>query len=135
MSEEVKNAAVVVPQSMLVAIVFNGVVGLAMFIAVLFAIEDLDTLLTAPTYVYPFIDILVQATNSVAGTAVIMVLIILIDLALVIGVVASASRMLWAFARDKGVPGWRWVMQVSSTRLFARFLLGWECWRMGEWGL
>ena len=114
MSEEVKNAATVVPISMLWAIGFNGCLAFAMFLAVLFCIGDLDAVLSS-SYTFPFIEVLLQATDSIAGTAVIIVLLLIIDIALVIGVTAAASRMLWSFARDKGVPGWRWLMQVRCS--------------------
>ena len=112
MSEEIRDAAVVVPRSIVWSVVLNGAIGLSMFIAILFCIGDIDAAVTSP-YVYPFIEVLIQATKSVAGTAVILAIIIIVDLALVIGVVAASSRMLWSFARDRGVPGWR---QISKVR-------------------
>lgn len=117
MSEEVKNAATVVPVSMLWAIAFNGALGFAMFLAVLFCISDLNAVLTS-SYAFPFIEVVFQATNSIAGTAIVIVILIIIDIALIIGVTASASRMLWSFARDKGVPGWHWLIQVGSVQFF-----------------
>lgn len=113
MSEEVKNASSVVPISMLWSITFSGVVGLAMYIALLFSISDLDAALST-SFTYPFIQILLDALNSVAGTAVMLMIMIIIDMALVMSCVAAASRMLWSFARDKGVPGWQWLRQVRQ---------------------
>ena len=112
MSEEIRDAPVVVPRSIVWSVVLNGAIGLSMFIAILFCIGDINAAVTS-TYVYPFIEVLIQATKSVAGTAVILAIIIIVDLALVIGVVAASSRMLWSFARDRGVPGWRQISKVS----------------------
>lgn len=114
MSEEIHNAAIVVPKSILWSIVINGVVGLSMYIAILFCLGDVDAALNS-TYVYPFIEVLLQAIRSSAGCAVIMALLIVVDLALVIGTVAASARMLWSFARDRGVPGWRHISKVKDN--------------------
>ncbi|MCJ1293485.1 hypothetical protein MMC34_005040 [Xylographa carneopallida] len=113
MSEEIRNAATVVPRSIVWSIVLNGIVGLSMFIAILFCIGDLDAAVNSD-FIYPFIEVLLQATRSVAGTAVIIAILIIVDLGLVIGVVAASSRMLWSFARDRGVPGWRQISKLDS---------------------
>ena len=111
MCEEIQNAAIVVPRSIVWSIVLNGVIGLTMYIAILFCIGDINAALNT-TYVYPFIEVLVQATHSAAGSAGILAILIIVDLGLVIGVVAASSRMLWSFARDRGVPGWRQISRV-----------------------
>ena len=111
MSEEIQNAAIVVPRTIVWGITLNGAIGLAMFLAVLFCLGD-PQVVTQTKYNYPFIQVLQQATLSSAGTGVIMVVILVVDLGLVIGVVAASSRMLWSFARDRGVPGWRWISKV-----------------------
>ncbi|MCJ1437379.1 hypothetical protein MMC27_006766 [Xylographa pallens] len=113
MSEEIRNAATVVPRSIVWSIVLNGVVGLSMFIAILFCIGDLDAAVNSD-FIYQFIEVLLQATRSVAGTAVIIAVLIILDLGLVIGVVAASSRMLWSFARHRGVPGWRQISKLDS---------------------
>jgi choline transport protein len=53
---------------------------------------------------YPIIQIFYQATNSVPAATAMMCLIIVIGLTSSIGVVASVSRLTWAFARDGGLP-------------------------------
>ena len=114
MSEEIQNAAIVVPRTIVWGIIFNGMIGLAMFLAVLFCLGDPQTVSTQTEYVYPFVLVLQQATLSSAGTAVIMVVILVVDVGLNIGVLAAASRMLWSFSRDRGVPGWRWISKVPT---------------------
>ena len=112
MSEEIHNAAVVVPRAIMRSLVFEGIVGLAMFIAVLFCLGDIETVL-GTSYIYPFIEVLVRGTNSTAGSAAIVAILAILNLALEVGVLASASRMLWSFARDRGVPKWRTLSKVS----------------------
>lgn len=114
MSEEVQNAANVVPRSIIWSIFINGIVGSAMYIAVLFCIGNLDAAINTG-YIYPFIEILLQATHSRAGSAVILAILIIVDLGLIVGVMAASSRMLWSFARDRGVPGWRYISKVDSN--------------------
>ena len=40
-------------------------------------------------------------------------LIITVMVALALGCMAAAPGMLWAFARDRGVPGWRYISKVQ----------------------
>ena len=112
MSEEIYNAAVVVPRAIILGITISGFVGLASYIALLFCTGDLETVLTTE-YAYPFIQVFLQATRSVAGSAIMISLIITVMVALALGCMAAASRMLWAFARDRGVPGWRHISKVQ----------------------
>ncbi|KAL9081129.1 MAG: hypothetical protein Q9159_007419 [Coniocarpon cinnabarinum] len=116
--------AFLVPRTMVWGLVINGVVGLSMDIAVLFSAGDIDKALNSD-YVYPFIEVVMQALDSRAGTAIVVAVIIVVDVALVIGVVAASSRMLWSFARDRGVPFWKQVQQVgrkSTIPLLAIFI-------------
>lgn len=116
MSEEIKNATTVVPRSIVYGLLVNGSIGFATLIATLFCIGDLDAI-TGTDFTYPFIAIYVQATQSKGGSAAMVALILLVGLGLDIGIMAAASRMLWSFARDRGVPGWRYISQVRHTAL------------------
>lgn len=99
---------------MLSTVVLNGVMGFAMLIALLFCLGDLDDALTSPTG-FPFIEIFRQATHSNAGTTVMTALIMLLLIAAAIGIMATASRQLWAFARDGGVPFSNYLSRVSRA--------------------
>lgn len=114
MSEEVKNAAIVVPRSIVYGLIMNGAIGLGAVIALLFCIGDPNVILKT-SFTYPFIEIFKQTTKSVGGTAVMVALILLVGLSLDIGIMAAASRMLWSFARDRGVPGWRFISKVPVS--------------------
>lgn len=117
-SEEIHNAAIVGPRSLVWSIILNGVIGLNMYIAILFCVGDLEAAINTE-YVYPFIEVLVQAIHSTAGSAVMLAILIVVDLGVVIGVVAASSQMLWSFARDRGIPGWRQISKVSCVCWFA----------------
>lgn len=111
MSEEIENAAVTVRRAIIWSTVLNGAVGLSMYIAILFCMGDVDAALNS-NYVYPFIEVLIQATHSNTGSAGMLAIMIMSSLGLLIGVLAAASRMLWSFSRDRGVPGWRHISKV-----------------------
>ncbi|KAJ3496009.1 hypothetical protein NLG97_g2979 [Lecanicillium saksenae] len=114
MCEEVQNPSVAVPRSIMGSLMINGVMGLAMVIAMLFAATDIDAALKSSSG-YPFIEIFYQATNSKGGTAVMAALIIFMTISAVVGVIATSSRIFWAFARDRGMPAWRILSKVDST--------------------
>ena len=111
MSEEIHNASTVVPRSIAVSVILNGILGFSMLLAELFCIGDASAVLNQQ---FPFMTIFLNATQSVAGAAIMVSVIVLLSLCSTIGLLASASRMLWAFSRDRGVPGWRFVSKVSA---------------------
>lgn len=113
MSEEIKNATTVVPRSIVFGLIMNGSIGFGIIIATLFCIGD-PTTIANTSYQYPFIAIFVQATKSKGGSAVMVTLILLVGLSLNIGIMVAASRMLWSFACDKGVPGWRHISKING---------------------
>ena len=81
----------------------NGALGFAILIATLFGMGNVDDAINTPTG-FAFIEIFTQATCSVAcGTALTSIIIFMI-LAAAIGATATSSRMIWAFARDHGLP-------------------------------
>jgi choline transport protein len=93
------------------SIAINGVTGFAMLIAILYCIGNIEEALATPTG-YPFIEILTQATSSVAGGTALSALLVTMFTFATIGVVATASRQLWAFSRDNAVPNARLVSYV-----------------------
>ena len=114
MAEEIKNAEVVVPWSMIASTAMNGAMGWAIVIAVLFVTPDITSALASPTGVlgYPFMQIFYEATSSKAGASVLITILIVMSVACAIALLATASRLVWAFARDRGLPGWRTVSRV-----------------------
>jgi choline transport protein len=113
MSEEIQGAAVVVPRSIMMSIVLNGSMGFGMAIALLFCLGDIDAALNTPTG-YPFIEIFYQAVNSTTGASLMTAVILTLAVCATVGTMASASRQLWSFSRDRAVPGWRYIQRVNS---------------------
>jgi len=98
----------------MLSVVLNGILGFSMILAVLFCIGDIDSALSTSTG-YPFMEIFLQATNSVAGSAAMAAIITVLALCATVGLLASTSRMFWSFSRDRGLPGWRTLQKVFST--------------------
>lgn len=88
---------------MILAVVINGVLAFGWIIALLFSVGDVDAALESPTG-YPIIEIFYQATGSVTAATAMMCAIIVVAFFAVFGILASTSRLTWAFARDKGLP-------------------------------
>jgi choline transport protein len=115
MAEEVAKSSVVVPRSMLLAVVMNGALGFAMLIAFLFSAGNLEQLLEA-TAEYPFMGIIQSATQSQSAMIVLSTLVSFLQACAGIAAISSGSRMLWSFAREQAIPGWQWIRQVRSSR-------------------
>ncbi|KAJ5279372.1 choline transport protein [Penicillium angulare] len=113
MSEEITNASTAVPTSIMLSVLINGSLGFGMLLAMLFCTGDIETALESPTG-YPFMSIFLQATGSVPGTAVMGSIITTMGITTSVGMLASASRQFWSFARDRGIPGWRVWSQVHG---------------------
>lgn len=112
MAEEIRNASTLVPRSIMISIALNGSLGFAMIMAALFSLTDLDAVLATPTG-YPFMEIFHQATKSIAGSAIMASIVVILAISATVGGVATCSRMIFAFARDRGMPGWSILKKVS----------------------
>lgn len=91
----------------------NSVLGLIMVITLVFTWGNAEEIIKTDTG-YPFIQVLFNVTKSRAATIVLSSILVITLTASVIACVATASRQLWAFARDKGVPFSDAVAYVSG---------------------
>ncbi|GIC92864.1 putative amino acid permease [Aspergillus udagawae] len=114
MSEEVHNPATVVPRILIQTIVINGTLAFGFILVMLFCIGDIHAILHSPTG-FPIIAMFYQATGSVHATTAMQSAITLIGFVSNIAVVASVSRLTWAFARDGGLPYSRFFAHVDAT--------------------
>lgn len=111
MAEEVQDAARTVPWAMVSTILINGSLAIGMVMAFLFSVGDLSQVLKSDTG-YNFIQVFFNATRSLTGTAVMTAILITINIFACICILASSSRITWAFARDHGLPFSGWVAKV-----------------------
>jgi choline transport protein len=73
----------------------------AFVLVVLYCIGDLATVSAAPL---PLIEVYFQATQSKAGTVILVLMPLLVVFVALFNAFASVSRLIWAFARDNGLP-------------------------------
>ncbi|WAR61998.1 hypothetical protein PtB15_14B92 [Puccinia triticina] len=100
MSEETKNAAWSAPLGVLTSIIVSAIFGFGVILALLFSIQDFEETLSAPQ---PVFKILADVFGPV-GAQVAMGLIIICVWHCGLFSVTSNSRMMYAFARDGGLP-------------------------------
>jgi choline transport protein len=105
------NAAVMVPYAMIATIVINGIMGFGFLLALLFCIGDVDSVLNTATG-YPVIQIFYNTTGSTAAASAMTCSIIVMAVFATAGLLASASRTTWSFARDNGLPFSAYLSEV-----------------------
>lgn len=103
MSDEVKDAKLRIPQSMVFSVLLNGAQSSILVIVLLLCIGDPVAALQSPTG-YPVIEVLRQATGSTTGATILMLMLSWNGLVALFSSLASVSRLTWAFARDRGLP-------------------------------
>jgi len=103
MSDEVKEAKIRVPRSMVAAVVLNAIMSCAFIICLLFTIGDVDKVAGSPTAL-PIIEVFYEATGSKSATNLFVVVFAIIILIAFFNIFASVSRLVWAFSRDNGLP-------------------------------
>lgn len=87
-----------------------------MVVTLCFTLGDVDSILSTPTG-FPFIQIFYNTTNNYAATNTMTAILVITLTASTITEVATASRQLWSFARDQGLPFSTFFAYVSLTPL------------------
>ncbi|KKK16917.1 amino acid permease [Aspergillus rambellii] len=113
MSEEVRNPARVIPRILIQTIAINGTLAFVFTLVLLFCIGDVSNVLHTSTG-FPIIAIFHQTTGSVRATTVMQLTITILGFVSNIAVVASVSRLTWAFARDGGLPYSKFFAKVDG---------------------
>ncbi|KAI4224026.1 MAG: hypothetical protein L6R36_004964 [Xanthoria steineri] len=111
-----------------VSFVLNGVFGFAMLLAILFVTTDISSALASPTGTlgFPFIQIFYTTTNTPPGASAMISVLIIMDICAAIAFLATSSRIVFAFGRDKGLPFGRTMATVqdeSAIPLYAIMLM------------
>ncbi|QKW20568.1 amino acid permease [Kitasatospora sp. NA04385] len=116
MSEETTRASVVAPQGIVRSIWVSWIAGAVLLAGLLLAVGDYDGVLNSPTGVAPaqiFLDAL-----GPTGAKVLLSVVIVAQLFCGNAETAASSRMVFAFARDGGLPGsglWSRVSERTGT--------------------
>lgn len=110
LAEEIEDAGVALPQGMVWSYIINAPLSLLMVLAYLFSIKSVPDALKAPM---PFVTAFHDAFGLIDAT-VAFTLVVLGSVSVVaISAMASTSRIIFAFARDNGLPYSRWLSTVS----------------------
>jgi amino acid permease len=83
----------------------------------IYTIGPLNEDILAPATGYPVISLFFNATNSYAATNAMTAILILNFAAATISSLAAASRQLWAFACNRGVPFSKFLAPVRTLEL------------------
>jgi choline transport protein len=116
MSEEVRNAAHVVPRAMMWTWLGNGLMGWIMAITFCFCVGDTMSVLLTPLGAQQ-VQVFLNTTGSAAGATGLTCIMLVIGVFACVAVMATNSRQLFAFARDNGVPFSSTFSKVSQMRL------------------
>jgi amino acid transporter len=112
-SEETKNAAMSVPKGIVSAVLWSSLIGWLMLCAIMLAIPDMDAAAAQGWGAF------FGTINAImpAGLATVLYLgIFIAQLLCGLATVTSASRMLFAFSRDDGVPGFSKALATVSPK-------------------
>lgn len=112
MSEELKDASIILPKAMMWAVFFNGVFGIVMMITFVICGGALESFLDLTYTGQPVLYAVYNATGSVAGALVMGTILVILTFFAAVSVTAASSRQIWAFARDKGLPFSTWIEHV-----------------------
>ena len=74
-----------------------------MTVTIMSTLGDVDSILTTSTG-QPYIQVLLNATQSRVGTSILTAVVAVLLLFAAVNLVTTASRQLFAFARDHGLP-------------------------------
>ncbi|KAJ9608557.1 hypothetical protein H2200_007545 [Cladophialophora chaetospira] len=113
MAEEIHDAGITLPRVIVWSVNGNALLGFLMAVTLIFTLGDVDSVLNTQTR-QPFIQLFYNATRSRAGTSVMTAIVVVMLNACCVSEVATASRQLWSFARDGGLPGSSWLSVVPT---------------------
>ncbi|KAJ4370130.1 hypothetical protein N0V86_008866 [Didymella sp. IMI 355093] len=116
MSEELQDASYTLPRAMIWTGVVNSALGFIMLSWTDDLFRDVESVIMTPTG-QPHIQVLYNATQSVAGATVLSTVIVIMAIFGCVNMVATCSRQLFAFARDDGLP---------FSAFLARVRPGWD---------
>lgn len=100
----------------------NAIMAFGMAVTLCFTMGDTESLLST-TYGLPFVQLFYNAVQSKAGVNAMLAIIIFMSAACTISEVATASRQLWSFARDQGMPFSDWLSVVSAKTRITRICI------------
>ncbi|KAK3073572.1 hypothetical protein LTR53_004724 [Teratosphaeriaceae sp. CCFEE 6253] len=129
LSEEVENAARIVPQSIILGYLINGPLGLAMAFTLVYSYGPIES---APPGTFPYVSLLHRTLDNSRATTVVIAVVMVMLATVTLSVRAVGSRVTLAFAfvapglipdqdladsqyrRDNGLPCSQWIRHTNS---------------------
>ena len=111
-AEEVADPTRRIPRAMILTILVGGVSGFLSYAGYVLAAPDLEAIVAGEN-ADPIPSILESALGTV-GSKVFLVVTVVAFISCVLSLQAAGSRLLYAFARDRMLPGSRWLSHVSE---------------------
>ncbi|THY96135.1 amino acid transporter-like protein [Aureobasidium pullulans] len=111
-AEEIRDASITLPKAMVWSVGPNALMAFLMGVTLSFTVGNPDAIAMTPTN-EPFIQIFFNATNSHGATNAMCATIIIMLMCNAVSEVATASRQIWSFARDGGLPCSKWLATVT----------------------
>lgn len=112
MAEEIHDSSRNLPRAILAAVGLNAFLSFLMAITLVFTMGDGGA---QDITGYPFVTIFYNAVQDLGGVNAMVFLVIFGLTNCAISETATASRQVWSFARDNGLPFSRWLAQVMRT--------------------
>jgi len=110
--EEVGNPTVVGPQIMIGCVLIGVFTGFIYLSVLLFVSKDVDNVISSTAG--PMLQIFYDATSNKAGSVCLLVFPLVCLLFAGVSIMTTSSRMVYAFARDGGLPASRIFSKVNS---------------------
>lgn len=85
--------------------------GFVMLVTYCFCLTDVDAALNSRSG-FPYIYVFQTGTGSISGAVGLTSIILILGIAGATSFFASTSRQTFAFARDKGLPAYKWIGRV-----------------------
>ena len=99
---------------MMISILLNGLLGLGMATALILMFTDDAIVDNTSFYGVTFPHLFSMAMQSVIGAQVLTSVVVFMCFSSTVGIMASTTRQLWSFSRERGVPGSQWLRRVNS---------------------
>ena len=114
-AEEIPDPKRNIPKGIAAQLITGFATTWTFYIALCYAITNIDDIFTSPINELPLAAIYYQATgNSNAATTALLVMFLINNIVTIPGAYITAGRMLWTMARDEAVPFSPFVAKVSS---------------------
>ncbi|MCB0926220.1 MAG: amino acid permease [Mycobacterium sp.] len=111
-AEEVSDPTVRIPRAMMLTILIGGVSGLMSYAGYVLAAPNLKEIIDGDD-TDPIPSIL-ESSLGVVGSKIFLCIAITAFISCVLSLQAAGSRLLYAFARDRMLPGSRWLAKMSQ---------------------